>query len=112
MKLNTTKQYLYNADYYSYALVTSADGTVTTKQYVTAPSQVTLALSVNLLGDLIIESPYKMQQDGYLKRILDRNGDEIYENGVWRIFQTAPLLNGLGLKDGYKYRATIIEGNV
>lgn len=112
MKLNTTKQFLYLADYYSYTLITSADGTVTTRQYVIVPQQVSLALSVNLLGDLIIESQFKMQLDGYLKNVLDRNGDEIYESGVWKIFQTAPLLNGLGVKEGYKYRATIIEGNI
>jgi hypothetical protein len=44
--------------------------------------------------------------------VLDRNGEEIYENGVWRIFQTAPMLNGLGIKEGFTYRATIIEGNI
>ena len=112
MKLNTTKQYLYTGDYYSYALVTSADGTVTTRQYVTAPLQVTMSLSVNLLGDLVIESPYKMQLNSYIKNIVDRNGDEIYEAGVWEIIQTAPILNGIGLKEGYQYRAIIVEGNI
>jgi len=112
MKLNTTKQYLYLADYYGYTLVTSADGTVTTKQYVTVPKQVTLALSVNLLGDLLIESPYKMQINGYLKMIIDRNGDEIYTDGVYEIFQTAPVLNGLAIKNGYQYRARIIAGQI
>lgn len=112
MKLNTTKQYLYLGDYYSYRLVTSADGTVTTKVYVTVPQQVTLALSVNLLGDLLIESPYKMQISGYLKMIIDRNGDEIYTDGVYEIFQTAPVLNGVGIKDGYQYRARIIAGQI
>jgi hypothetical protein len=112
MKLNTTKQYLYTGDYYSYTLVTSADGTVTTKQYVTAPQQISADLSINLLGELIIKSPYKMQISGYLKNILDRNGEEIYTNGVWEIVQTAPMLNSLAIKEGYKYRARLISGDV
>lgn len=112
MKLNTTKQYLYTGDYYSYTLVTSADGTVTTKQYVTAPSQVTMDLSVNFIGELVIESPYKMQLNSYVKNIVDRNNDEIYDGGVWQIIQTAPILNAIGIKEGYKYRAIIVEGNI
>jgi hypothetical protein len=112
MKLNTTKQYLYLADYYSYTIITSADGTVTTRQYVTVPQQVTVALSVNLLGELVAESSYKMQLDGYLKNVLDRNGDQIYENGVWQITQTAPILNGFAIKEGFKYRARLISGEI
>jgi hypothetical protein len=112
MKSNTTKNYFYSGDYYSYTLVTSADGTVTTRQYVTSPLQVTLALSVNLLGELVIETPYKMQVDGYLKNVLDRNNEEIYVGGVWQIIQTAPILGPLGVKDGYRYRARLIEGEI
>lgn len=118
MKLGTTKNYFYLADYYSYILITSADGTVTTRQYVTVPSQVSLDVSVNLnsntgtIGDLIIISKYKMQLNGYLKNILDKNGEEIYEAGVWKITSTMPVLNALGVKEGYRYNATLIEGNI
>jgi len=112
MKLNITKNYFYLADYYSYTLITSADGTVTTKQYVIVPAQVSLSLSVNLFGELIIDSLYKLQIDGYLKNILDRNGEEIYINGTWRIGQTAPILNALGYKEGYRYRAYLVDGQI
>ncbi len=112
MKSNTTKEYLYRGDLYSYTVVTSADGTVTNNVYVTTPTVVALGISVNLLGDLVIESPTKMQLNAYLERVVDRNGDEIYDGGVWKIFQTAPLLNGLGVKQGYRYRATLIEGQI
>lgn len=112
MKANTTKQYLYTGDLYGYTLVTSADGSVTERVYDEVPVQVALALSVNLLGDLIIESESKMQLDAYLQNVLDANGEEIYVGGQWRIFQTAPLLGPMGLKAGYKYRATLIAGNI
>ena len=112
MKANTTKQYPYLGDYYGYTVVTSADGTVTENVYATVPTQVTLELSVNLLGDLVIESQSKMQLNGYIKNIVDANDEEIYTDGEWRIFQTAPVLGPMGLKAGYRYRASIIAGNV
>ncbi len=112
MKANTTKQYPYLGDYYGYTQVTSADGTVTTDVYTQDPTPVSLALSVNLLGDLVIESQTKMQLNGYIRNIVDANDEEIYTDGEWKIIQTAPLLGPMGLKSGYKYRATIIAGNV
>lgn len=112
MKPVVAKQYPYTADYYSYTLITSADGTVTTKRYTTTPTQVKLALSVNLLGELVIDSDTKMQFEGYLKNIVDRNGEEIYDAGQWQITQTMPLLSGLGTKEGYRYRAKLIAGNI
>ena len=118
MKINTTKNYFYTGDYYSYSLVTSADGTVTTKQYVTTPLQISMDISVNLnnntgvIGDLIIISKYKMQLSSYLKNVLDKNNEEIYEAGTWEITSTMPVLNAFGIKEGYRYNAKIIEGNI
>jgi len=112
MKANTTKQYPYTGDLYGYTLVTSADGSVTERVYTEVPTQVSLALSVNLLGDLVIESKSKMQLNAYLSNVLDANGEEIYVGGQWQIFQTAPLLGPMGIKAGYRYRARIIAGNI
>ncbi len=112
MKPNVAKQYPYTGDYYSYTLITSADGTVTTRRYTTIPTQVNLSLSVNLLGELVIDSPTKMQLDGQLKNVVDRNGQAIYDAGEWQIVQTAPILSGLGTKEGYRYRARLIAGAI
>ena len=112
MKANTTKQYLYRGDYYGYTTVTSADGLVTSRVYNTVPVEVSMALSVNLLGDLVIESESKMQLNGYIRNIVDVNDDEIYTSGEWRIFQTAPILGPMGIKAGYRYRASIFAGNI
>ena len=112
MKANTTKQYPYKGDLYGYTQLTSADGTVTENVYTEVPELVSMALSVNLLGDLIIESESKMQLNAYLQNIVDANGEEIYVDGQWKIIQTSPLLGPMGLKSGYKYRATIISGNI
>jgi hypothetical protein len=112
MRANTTKQYPYTGDLYGYTVVTSADGSVSERVYDEIPVRVALALSVNLLGDLIIESESKMQLNAYLQNIVDMNGEEIYVDGQWEIFQTAPLLGPMGLKAGYRYRARIIAGNI
>lgn len=112
MKSDSTRQYYFLADYYSYTLVTSADGSVTTERYVTVPQQVALDLQINITGDLVIDSQSKMQINGYIKMLLDRAGDEIYEGGEWQIVQTQPLIDSLGYKDGYRYRAKIIAGDI
>lgn len=112
MKANTTKQYPYLGDYYGYTIITSADGLVSNRVYTTLPTPVTMQLSVNLLGELIVHSPTKMQVNSYLKNILDANGEEIYTDGEWQIVQTAPILGPMGVKAGYKYRARLIAGNI
>lgn len=112
MKPIVAKQYPYTGDYYSYTLITSADGTVTERRYATIPTEVRLSLSVNLLGELVIDSETKMQLDGQLKNIVDRNDAQIYDAGEWQITQTMPLLSGLGTKEGYRYRARLIAGNI
>lgn len=112
MKPNLTKQYPYTGDYYGYTQITSADGTVVENRYVGTPTEVKMSLSVNLLGDLVVDSETKMQLHGYLKNVKDKTGEQIYQDGVWEIIQTAPLLSGLGTVEGYRYRATIIEGNI
>jgi hypothetical protein len=112
MKANTTKQYPYLGDYYGYTVVTSADGTVSNNVYTTVPTPVTMILSVNLLGELVIESKTKMQLNSYLKNIVDANNEEIYTGGQWKITRTAPYLGPMGLKDGYQYRAILIDGQI
>jgi len=112
MKANTTKQYPYVGDYYGYTIVTSADGLVSNRVYNVTAAPITMQLSVNLLGELVIESQTKMQINSYVKNIVDANNDEIYTNGEWQIVQTAPVLGPMGLKAGYRYRAVIISGAI
>jgi hypothetical protein len=112
MKTNTTKQYQYKGDLYGYTIVTSADGTVTENVYDEIPIEVAMALRVNLLGELVIDSLSKMQLNANITNVLDANGEEIYVGGLWRITRTAPILGPLGLKAGYEYRANLIDGQI
>lgn len=110
MKSGTTIKYPYTGELYGYTQRIINDTPVT--EYTTIPTPVEMVLSVNLLGELIIQSQTKMQINAYLKNIVDINGEEIYTDGVWEITQTAPILGPGGVKGGYKYRAKLIEGQI
>ena len=111
MKTNLTKQYPFTGDYYSYSVITNpTDPDQTSRVYTTIPTQVKMALSINLLGELVIDSPTKMQLDGILKNVLDKNSEEIYESGEWQIGRVAPNLNPIGTKEDCRYYAKIIGG--
>lgn len=105
-------KYNYSANYYGYTVVTSADGSVTENIYTEVPEQINLALSTTFIGDIIILTNSKLQKAGYLTDILDRNGNEIYLNGKWEIKSTQPVVNALGIVEGYKYKAKIISGDI
>jgi len=82
MLFNTYQPYHYLVDYYSYESITSADGTVTSRNYLTVPVTVAVGISTSFIGDLVILSNAKMQKDGLLKNLRDRNNDEVYPDGI------------------------------
>ncbi len=113
MKPLLARQYHYTGDYYGYVVIANPnDPDQTSRQYATVPTKVKMSLSVNLLGELVIDSETKMQLAGRLKNIVDRNGEKIYDAGEWDIVQTMPVLSGLGTKEGYRYRARLIAGAI
>lgn len=112
MLFNAYKRYNYLADVYSYVLITSADGTVTQKEYDVVPTEHRVQISTSFSGDLVILATEKFQKDAYVQNIRDRNNNEIYEDGIWQISSTQPITNALGLVEGYKYKAKIIGGEV
>jgi hypothetical protein len=111
MRSDITKNYYYTGDYWGYTKSLNNDGITYTYSYFYT-RKVKMNINVNLLGELIISSPEKMQLTGHIKNLIDKNGEEIYTDGVWEIKQTAPLLAPLGIKDGYQYRAILIEGQI
>lgn len=111
MIFNGIKNYYYSADYYGYEEITSADGSVTEKVYTEVPEQFKLALTTSFIGDLIILASKKLQIDGLIGNLLDKNGEEVFVDGVWQIKQTQPILNALGFSEGFKYKAKILSGN-
>jgi hypothetical protein len=112
MLFSAYKAFPYVADYYSYTIITSADGTVSEKRYSTIPVQIKMQASSSYIGDLIISTDAKLQKDGKISNLRDKNGAEIYQDGVWQISQTQPRTNSLGLVEGYRYKARIISGDI
>jgi hypothetical protein len=112
MLFSAYKSYPYSAEYYSYTIITSADGTVSEKRYSVNPEIIKLSLTTSYIGDLILFSKSKMQLEGKLKNVTDKNGIEIYQDGEWQITQTQPMTSPVGLVTGYRYKARLIGGNV
>jgi hypothetical protein len=110
MKNSTGKEYHYTGDYYGYTRTTIGEDLYEYNYFYNR--KVKMALSINMMGELVIHSPDKMQLDGKITDILDKNGDEIYTNGEWSITQTAPTLNPLGYKEGYQYKAVLVNGEI
>ena len=107
MKLNAAKQHYLTSDYYTFVDTPSGDSTIRTY---TLDSNIKLSASNNLIGDLIIYSDKQMMLNGQLKNLKDRSGNAILPDAIWQISQAQPVINGLGLFDGYKYKAKIISG--
>lgn len=111
MIFNGIKNYYYTANYYSYEEITSADGSVTEKVYTEVPESFKLSVTTSFIGDLIILTDSKLQINGYITDLLDKNGEEVFIEGLWEVVQTQPVLNALGFAEGFKYKAKIISGN-
>ena len=112
MLFSTYKRFNYTVDVYKYTLITSADGTVTQKQYDTVPQNYNIQISTSFIGDLVILANNKFQKDALLENLRDRNGNEIYTGGEWQITSTQPITNAMGLVEGYKYKAKLVSGDV
>jgi len=112
MLFNAYKAYNYSGDYYRYTLKADPNNPdFTLEEYSTTPEPFKMNISTSFIGDLIILSDTKLQIKGRIANILDKNGNEVYPGGIWQISQTQPIVNTLGLKTGYKYKAKIISGN-
>lgn len=112
MLFNTVKNKNYTVDYRGYTTRTTADGVVTEKVYATIGTPIRVQISTSFTGSLIILADEKLQLNGYLENLADRNGNLVYEDALWKISSTQPVVNAVGLVEGYKYKATIISGNI
>lgn len=112
MLFNTVKNRNYTVDYRGYTNVTTADGLVTVKNYQVNRTTIRVQISTSFTGDLILLADEKLQLNGYLDNLVDRNNNSVYENATWEITSTQPVVNAVGLVEGYKYKARIISGNV
>jgi hypothetical protein len=112
MLFNTVKNRNYTVDYRGYTLVTSADGLVTERRYAVTPTTIRVQISTSFTGTLIILADDKLQLNGYLDNLVDRNGNAVYDDARWNITSTQPVVNAVGLVEGYKYKANIISGNI
>lgn len=109
MLFNTVNNYRYTADSFAYTVVNNPDGT-TSNLYSTNPVVIRFALSTSFIGDIIILTDARLQKAALLRNIRDRQGTLVFEGGVWEISQIQPLVNAVGLTEGFKYKAKLIAG--
>ena len=114
MLFNTLRKakYTYLADYYGYTTITSADGLVSNNVYTSIPTPIQFALSTTFIGEIVILTDSKLQLKGRITDISDRNDNPVYVDGEWEIKSTQPIVNAMGVIDGYKYKAKIISGDI
>ena len=110
MLLSAFKSGNYVGQVYGYTQTTVND--VITPVYAENPTAVRMQINTNLLGELVVYTNQKIQINSKIKSIVDRSNNQIYQNAVWQVTQTQPVLNSLGFTEGYKYRARLIEGNI
>jgi hypothetical protein len=111
MLFNTINTYNYTADTYGYTVVNNSDGT-TSNIYSTNPIPISAAVSTTFVGDILISTSSKLQRATLIRNIADRQGNPIYTNAIWEVYQSQPILNAAGIAEGYRYKARLISGDV
>ncbi len=120
-------KYPYTMMYRGYEFVEGVDG-VLVKRYFprTVKTQIECNIVINALGQLVVHTPAKLQNDGYLGTLYKR-GDGytrlgleeetqptlVMEGGtvtgpVWRIVEGNPMLDNRGITYAYKYRCQMV----
>lgn len=104
MKANTVRNYNFTGDFYEGTILQTGTGTPVVKYAFSFSPKMTV--STNLFGELVIYTNTVLQLGGIISKVKDRNGDEIYPGSRWTITNGQPVLDGLGVISGYKYRAS------
>ena len=105
MKLNAAKQHHLTVDYYTF--VDTPSGNTVVRTY-SLDSNVKVSVAGNLIGDLVIYSDSLLVLEGQLRNLRDRSGNAAMPDAIWQITQVSPVINGIGLFDGYKYKARLV----
>ena len=112
MKLNTLRKYNFTAKYAGYTTFQDPDTGAEQRTYL-APVQIKCWVVNNALGELVLHTQARLQNDGSVSELLDKNGDLVYPIGtlagaVWRVIEGMPMYDTFGNVYAYKYRCLMI----
>ena len=113
MRLNTVRKYTFSAAYSGYTVFEDLDTGAQLKTYQSPPIQIKCWIVNNALGELSLHTKAKLQNDGALSALIDKNNELLYPIGtltgaIWRIIEGMPMLDSLGNVYEYKYRCQMI----
>lgn len=112
MKLNTVRKYNFTAMHSSYTTFTDFDTGAEQRTY-QDPIEIKCWVVNNALGELILHTKSKLQNDSSFSLLLDKDEELVYPIGtltgaVWRIIEGMPMYDSFGKVYEYKYRCLMI----
>lgn len=116
MRSQATTRHKYIADYWnfteqevSFVDVDGVESTGTERTYYFS-KKIKLTLGVDNLQRLKVFCDEPLPLFSQLKNIVDISGTNVLQDGVWQITSTESVLSALGLVEGYRMQARLIEG--
>lgn len=112
MKLSTVRKYNFRVLYSGYTMFTDPATGAQQRTYQSA-TIVPCWIVNNALGELSLHTNAKLQNDGYLTGLLDKDSELVYPIGTllgatWRILEGSPMIDSFGKVFEYKYRCLMV----
>jgi hypothetical protein len=116
MRTQAMTRHKYTADYWNFTeeevVFTDADGVVSTgiqRNYFFS-KKIKLTLGVDTLQRLKVFADEPLPIFSQLRNIIDVSGTVVLKNGVWQVTGTESVLSAIGVVEGYRMQAKLIEG--
>lgn len=116
MRTQAMTRHKYTADYWNFTEeqveFIDADGveSVGTQRNYFFSKKIKLTLGVDTLQRLKIFADEPLPIYSQLRNIIDISGTVVLRNGVWQITSTESVLSAIGVVEGYRMQAKLIEG--
>lgn len=112
MKLNTVRKYNFTALYAGFTTFTDPNTGAEQKTY-QDPIEIKCWVVNNALGELVLHTKSKLQNDSSISFLLDKDEGLVYPIGtpsgaIWRIIEGMPMYDLFGKVYEYKYRCLMI----
>lgn len=113
MKLNTVRKYNFSIAYSGYNEFLDTNTGATQITYET-PVEIKCWVVNNALGELVLHTKSKLQNNSSFSFLLDKDGGLVYPIGtlatgaIWRIIEGMPMYDIFGRVYEYKYRCLMI----
>jgi len=112
MKLNTVRKYNFSMVYSGYKEFQDPNTGATQITYET-PVEIKCWVVNNALGELVLHTKSKLQNNSSFSYLLDKDGGLVYPIGtatgaIWRIIEGMPMYDLFGKVYEYKYRCLMI----